>query len=115
MCAAFAVCRRTPPQQEILTGRSDVCRPQVPGFLVSLSELLQITAGDAARTVTAAVAAQIRGILLEASAAQRQEVTHSARWAPPLAHSAQVCSLDLEDLRCKTYIRRAVTARALVG
>jgi len=57
----------------------DVCRPQVPAFLVSLSELLQIGAKDAARIVTAAVAAQVRGIVLEASAAQRREETRSAR------------------------------------
>ena len=57
----------------------DVCRPQVPAFLLSLSELLQIGATDAARIVTAAVAAQIRGIVLEASAAQRREDTRGAR------------------------------------
>ena len=61
---------------------SAACRPHVPSFLVSLKEVLQIGVPDAARIVTAAVAAQIRGILLEASAAQKRESTHSARWDP---------------------------------
>ena len=57
---------------------------------MSLSELLQISAADAARIVTAAVAAQIRGILLEAAAAQKRESYHSARWAPVNALSPNV-------------------------
>ena len=55
------------------------CSPHVPGFLVTLAELLKLEPAEAARTVTAAVASQARGILLEAAAALKREETATGR------------------------------------
>ena len=67
-----------PPHRPVLARR-----PQVPSFLVTLAELLALESAEAAKVVTAAVASQVRGILLEAAAMLKLEQSDASRCAAP--------------------------------